>query len=108
MIAETRYYSNLPRKPNDRPSDGLPAIGVIADWAQPHSIIGIAYPYTHIGGCQLGDAWNGDYAPPEVVFRLVLDRAWLDDRIVALEAKETLDGRFVLRNGEFIELSEDA
>ncbi len=104
----TRYYSNLPRKPASRPNDGLPAIGVMADRSISRSIIGIAYPYTHIGGCHHLDDPSADYDPPEVVWRIVLDRAWRDERIVELEAKETLEGRYVLRDGEFIELSEEA
>ncbi len=80
----------------------------MADRSAPRSIVGIAYPYTHIGGCRPSDDPRADYDPPEVVWRLVLDRAWRDGRIVELEAKETLEGRYVLRHGEFIELSEDA
>lgn len=104
----TRYFSNLPPKPTSRPSDGLPAIGVMADRNIHRSIIGIAYPYTHVGGCRPDDDPRADYDPPEVVWRLILDGAWRDGRIVELEAKETLDGRYVLRFGEFIELSEEA
>ncbi len=108
MNGSARYYSNLPRRPRSRPSDSLPAAGVIADPRAPKSIIGIAYPYTHVGGCRLGDAPQVEPEPPEVVWRLVLDRAWRDGRVVLLEAKETLDGRFVLRDGEFVELAEAA
>ncbi len=103
-----RYYSNLAPQPRSRPSDGLPAVGVMANPVVPKSIIGIAYPYTHIGGCRVGDNPRVDPEPPEVVWRLVLDREWRDDRVVNLADKETLEGRYVLRNGEFVALAEDA
>ena len=103
-----RYYSNLPARPAVRPSDGLPAIGVMADPTVPHSIIGIAYPYTHVGGCRPDADPLDEYAPPEVVFRLVIDRAWQNERIIELEAKDTHEARYVLRGTEFIELSEEA
>ena len=107
-MTRPRYYSNLPPQPRSRPSDGLPAIGVIADRAFPKSIIGIAYPWTHVGGCQPADDRQADYQTPEVVWRLVLDRTWEEKRVANLEAKQTLDGRYVLRDGEFVELAESA
>lgn len=108
MPGPARYYSNLPRRPRSRPADGLPAAGVMADPAVPKSVIGIAYPYSHVGGYRAGDDPRVDPEPPEVVWRLVLDRAWRDGKVVPLPAKEALDGRFVLRDGEFVELAEDA
>ena len=107
MTLPPRYYSNLPRQARSRPSDGLPASGVLADPTVPKSIIGIAYPTTHIGGCRPTDDPRLDSKPPEVVWHLVLDRAWRDEKVVPLESKDSLDGRFVLRDGEFIELAED-
>ena len=107
MIGPVRYFSNLPRRPGSRPADGLPAAGVLADPLIPKSIIGIAYPYSHVGGYRLGNDLANPIAPPEVVWRLVLDRSWRDGKIVPLACRETLDGRFVLRDGEFVELAED-
>ena len=102
-----RYYSNLPRHPRSRPSDRLPAAGIIADPTLPKSIIGIAYPTTHIGGCRPGDDPLSPAEPPEVVWQLVLDRTWQDQRTIKLASRQTLEGRYVLRNGEFLEIAED-
>ena len=107
-MTNPRYYSNLPRRPRTRPGDGLPAAGVLADPAVPKSIIGVAFPYTHIGGTPSPADSRINPDPPEVVWRIVLDRDWSDDRIVARSAKQTLEARFVLRDGEFIALGEEA
>ena len=107
MTFSPRYYSNLPRQPRSRPSDGLPASGVLADSTVLKSIIGIAYPTTHIGGCRPTDNPWLDTELPEVVWHLVLDRAWRGGKTIPLESKNSLDGRFVLRDGEFIELAEE-
>ena len=107
MTLPPRYYSNLPRLPRSRPRDALPASGVLADPTVPKSVIGIAYPITHIGGYQPTNHPQSDVPPPEVVWHLVLDRAWQNGRIIALKSKESLAGRYVLRDGEFIELAED-
>lgn len=107
MIGPTRYYSNLPRRPRCRPADGLPAAGVLADPAAPRSIIGIAYPHSHVGGFRPDDDPATAAAPPEVVWRLVIDRAWSDAGLIHLADKVTPEGRFVLRDGEFIELAEE-
>ena len=103
-----RYFSNLPSQPRSSPADGLPAVGVVADPTVPKSVIGIAYPYTHIGGSRPGDLLQSPAVPPEVVWRIVLDRVWRDGRVVSLATRETLDPRYVLRDGEFVELAEEA
>ncbi len=108
MSGEQRYYSNLPKRPRSTPKDALPAAGVLADLAVPKSIIGIAFPHTQIGGHRPGDDWSADDPPVEVVWRLVLDRGWVGGKTVDLPAKLTLEGRYVLRQGEFVELAEDA
>lgn len=96
--------------PRIRPNDGPTAVGIMADPAVPLSLIGIAYPYSHIGG--VSEATHDrdilDAPPPEVVWRLVLDRAWVGGVAVLRADKLTLDGRFVLRAGRFVELAEDA
>ena len=89
------------------PADHPPALGVHADSTQPSSIIGIAFPVAHIGGMKWQNP-TADYPPPEVVWRLEIDRAWVEGKVVDLEAKQVLDGRFVLRLGVFVELVEGA
>lgn len=107
MIAP-RLYSNLPLQPRIRPSDGLPAAGVVADPTVSKSIIGIAFPYTQIGGSTANQGSNPEHTPPEVVWRIVLDRCWSNGHVIKLETKQTLEGRYVLRDGEFVELAETA
>ncbi len=100
------YYSSALRQPRVRPADSPTSIGVLADPEAAQSIIGIAFPTSHVGGMDWRNP-TANYQPPEVVWRLQLDRAWVDGKIIALELKDFLDGRFVLRSGEFVELAED-
>lgn len=76
----------------------------------PLSLIGIAYPYSHVGGVPEATHERDilDAPPPEVVWRLVLDRAWVDGVAVVRADKLTLDGRFALRRGVYVELTEEA
>ncbi len=100
------YHSNALRQPTVRPSDSPPAVGVQADPLAGQSLIGIAFPVSHVGGMDHRNPL-ADYRPSEVVWRLQIDRAWIDGKIIILESKEFLDGRFVLRSGVFVELAED-
>lgn len=111
LALDAVFYTNaFLTTPLIRPNDGTPVIGIIADPSVSHSIIGIAFPYSHIGGMTEATQDHDilDAPPPEVVWRLVLDRAWVDGETVRLADKRTLDGRFVLRMGRFWELAEDA
>ncbi len=102
------YFASVIRDKPIRPGDHFPAMGCYADGHDLRSLVGIAYPYTHVGVLKLvGEPW-ADYPPPEVVWRLVIDRAWVDQEIRYLDDKLALDGRYVLRSGRFVELVEDA
>ncbi len=69
------YFCSVIRDQPIRPSDHLPAVGILAEEGDYRSQVGIGYPYTHVGGMQAtGNPW-ADYPPPEVVWRLVIDRA---------------------------------
>lgn len=69
------YFANLVQDRPVKPSDSFPAMCVLADLAVPRSIIGIAYPYTHVGEYKIGGDLLADCPSPEVVWRLVIDRA---------------------------------
>ena len=90
-----RYFSILPCRPRIRPSDpGYDACGVHLgrrDGPQ----VGIAFPIAYIGGAGLDSQPGETDGPPEIAWRLQV-------------GKETLEDRFVLRDGEFVELAEDA
>ncbi len=89
------------------PNDHSPAVGVLADSAAPRSIIGMAFPVGQVGGMRWDAPVTEDYPPPEVVWRLEIDRTWAEGK-VGPRVKEVLEGRFVLRLGRFVELSEEA
>lgn len=102
------YFANAFKTRIVKPGDSPPAIGVQADPDDPRSLIGIAFPISHVGGVKWFDDPGADYPPPEVVWRLQIDRAWVDGKVKNLEEKETLEDRFVLRSGRFVVLAEDA
>ena len=102
------YHSNAYRdRKRIAPNDPMSPLGVQAGPEPSAPQLGIAYPTSHVGGWR-DYADFGDYPPPEVTWRLVLDRHLVEGRPVKLEQKATLDGRWVLRLGVFVELAEDA
>jgi hypothetical protein len=95
-----RYFANVARdRPRIGPDDLPGAIGILSAPDKPGDIIGIAYGAGHTGG------WRWDWSRPgakpeylgprEATWRLVIGKA-------------EIEGRFVLRMGEFVELAEDA
>ena len=86
-------------RPRVAPGDLPGAIGLLADAGKPGEIVGIAFGAGHVGG------WRWDWSRPgvepeylgprEATWRLVIGKA-------------EVEGRFVLRRGEFVELAEDA
>ncbi|WP_435005146.1 hypothetical protein P12x_003040 [Tundrisphaera lichenicola] len=93
------YYSTTScDRPRIAPGDLPGAIGVVSD-PDARMAIGIAYEAGHVGGWRHDfDRWPiaSEYlGKPEAAWRLVI-------------GKEELEGRFVLRSGEFVELAEDA
>lgn len=102
------YYANVFRdRPRIAPSDPVPALGVLADPGKPMSIVGIAFVAGRLGGMDPARP-HDDYAPPEAVRRLILDRAWVDGKVVKLAEPVALDGRYALRRGVFVGISEEA
>ena len=75
------------------------AIGILTDADKPGEIVGIAFGAGHFGGWQVGlepaTAEPEYLGPREATWWLVVGKA-------------ELEGRFVLRMGEFVELAEDA
>jgi hypothetical protein len=75
------------------------AIGILADADKSGEIVGIAFGAGHIGGWRWDWSRPGsepeDLGPREATWRLVV-------------GKVEVEGRFVLRMGEFVELAEDA
>jgi hypothetical protein len=87
-----RYFSSASDKPRLKPGEIPFAIGVL-DAPGALMAVGVAYPAGAIGGV---DRDTGEsLGPLEAVWRLEV-------------GGEALDGRWVLRRGEFGELAEDA
>jgi hypothetical protein len=84
----TRFYSDVSKAERIGPAELPGAIGITAAPGEPMPI-GIAYEAGHVGG------WRGeDYlGKREATWRLVV-------------RKVEVDGRFVLRSGEFVELAD--
>ena len=102
------YFANAYRdRKRVAPNDSPPPLGVQLDPGLEAPLVGIAYPTSHVGG------WRDyrdldDYPPPEVTWRLALDRHLVDGVAMKLEHKQDLGDRWVLRLGVFVELAEDA
>ncbi len=94
MNARTRYFANTPRRPRTTPGDPAFPCGIHRDRSGGLPI-GTAFPYAQVGGAGLDSEPGETNGPPEVVWRLVI-------------GKEELEDRFVLRDGEFAGLAEDA
>jgi hypothetical protein len=95
-----RHFANAARdRPRVGPGDLPGAIGILADADQPGEIVGIAFGADHLGGWRWDRGRPGsepeDLGPREATWRLVVGKA-------------ELEGRFVLRLSEFVELAEDA
>ena len=93
-----RYFSTCGQSRRRLGPDDLPgAIGVISEGGEPGDIVGIAYSAGHLGGWLWDWSRPGsepvDLGPREGTWRLVVGKA-------------EVDGRFVLRMGEFVELAE--
>lgn len=106
----TTYYAHafLDR---DRlaPRDNVPCLGLLVDPADPGLIVGQAFAVGHIGGAERAeDPYGQDYPPPELVFRLRVDREHDGGMTRKLAEPYTVEGRFALRRGVFVELAEDA
>jgi hypothetical protein len=103
-----RYFANTARnRPRLSPGELPGAIGVLSDPSKPGDIIGIAYAAGYLGGwLTVFDGPNRDWqrdsvylGKPETTWRLVVGKG---------EGKVEVNGRFVLRMGEFVGLAEDA
>ena len=95
-----RYFANVARERRRIAPEDLPgAIGVTLDPARPGDVVGMAFAAGHLGGFVEDRSRRGpghrDLGPREAVWRIVLGKA-------------EVDGRFVLRSGEFVELGEGA
>jgi hypothetical protein len=95
-----RYFASVARdRPRVGPEDLPGAIGILADADKPGEIVGIAFGAGHVGGWRWDWGRPGsepeDLGPREATWRLVV-------------GKVELEGRFVLRMGEFVGLAEDA
>ena len=105
------YYADAYQsRPRIKPNDRVGACWFRADPARSAPLLGMAEPRGHIGGTtwETPFAALADAPPPEVVWQLVLEYARVASQTVRLAKKQTLDGRFVLRLGQFVELAEDA
>ncbi len=85
-----RYLAHVAKTPRARPGDFPGAISVVIS-AEDLRPIGIAFEVGYLGGFRLGE----DRGPIESVWNLVI-------------GKEPVEGRFALRMGYFVELSEEA
>lgn len=107
----TVYHADAYRDwPRIKPNDGAGAHWFRASAASSAPLLGIAYPQGHIGGTTWETPFEDlmDAPPPEQVWQLVREYAEVDGRTVRLAKKQTLDGRYVLRMGRYVELAEDA
>lgn len=110
-----RYFTRSTRLACVRPNDAVGTPGILP---APDAIvpIGIAYGAGRVGGfVEVFDGPTGDWridstedGPPEVAWRLVIDdRCDLPPGPYPGIVKGEVEGRFVLRGGEFVELAED-
>lgn len=104
------YYTTAFRSAKRiKPSDQCFAVGVHAGPEVSSPQVGIAYPYGYVGGFRPDTPLDCfDYDPPEVLWRLEIDRRVVDGQVIKLDRKETAEGRYVLRLGEFINLGDAA
>jgi hypothetical protein len=102
VVGESAMARHFATVACDRPRVGpenLPgAIGILADADNPGEIVGIAFGAGHVGGWRWDWGRPGsepeDLGPREATWRLVV-------------GKVEVEGRIVLRAGEFVELAED-
>lgn len=97
-----RYFTRSTLLPRIKPSDQIGVAGIQLGPEGGSPLVGIAYATGHVGG--FGEVFDGphgdwrldsmDQGKPETTWRLVVN-------------KVEVEGRFVLRAGEFIELAED-